>query len=213
MADTAVFQETEADYRAGLRAVVRSVWAGIIPLETAFGTFRFAVARSLTRAFMEGMLKCGIKPDEVTFDETQELQQIIRNEQRYIFGFLVDVEAGQRGDGLLRDQYARVEMWVGRWETTKLRAETLGCGNKKKIWVIDPTKDNCPTCLKLSGKVKRLKTWQAANLIPPTPGQNTDCQGWKCGCRLKDTNLPVSRGPLPKMSPKKIGKGGRRKRR
>ena len=96
--------------------------------------------------------------------------------------------------GKLQKVFARIELWVNRWEDVYNQALLMGRENPKLKWVVGPT-EHCTTCLKLNGKVKRASTWEASGWRPQS--RDLACGGWKCQCRLVPTTEPLTKGRLP----------------
>ena len=59
---------------------------------------------------------------------------------------------------------------------------------------------NCSSCLKLSGKVKRMSFWNSHGILPRVAGADyLICRGYKCACSLELTDAPLSKGSLPRL--------------
>lgn len=190
-----------ADYGRGIRAATRALWAGAIDLDQFIDQMFSAIRRGITRAWHEGAAECGIQPDELTAEERAELERVITGELLYVLGFGIAIEDNSKqAGGKLGGLLARADTWINRYPDAVNRAKLMACADKKLKWTIDPAKENCATCLKLNGKVKRASYWQRVGVQPQSPpNEKLDCKGWKCGCSLQPTSDPVSRGPLPNL--------------
>lgn len=188
-------------YRRNIRSATRALWNEALSLDQFVESMFLTIRQGLTQAWAEGAAACGVFITDLTGAERVALERAISSENSHVFGFALDIEDNNRANGgLLRPLMSRAEMWVNRFGDVVGRAQVMACEDEKLEWEIDPTIDNCQSCLRLKGKVKRASFWQASGVIPRNPpNQNLECSGWRCGCRLKTTTKPVSRGPLPRL--------------
>ena len=194
----AIISESEASYSAMLRGPVRGLWSGVISIDQFFDSFAITVERGLTQAWKEGALECGITMDELTPEERMALMQFIVNQKAYIFRFGLDIEEHSKAKGyLLQPHFGRLAAWINQYESVRMRAASMACGNKKKKWVLGMTEKHCQTCFRLNGRVKRYSYWAQHVLPRNAPNPKLKCGGWLCDCRLDDTTDPLSKGPLP----------------
>lgn len=193
----------DADYGLSIRANIRMLWTGEVQLEDFYGLMLSTIDRGLTRAWFQGAAKCGILPDELTTVEIEALRKLIAKEKSYVFGFAMAIEAGSKANGgKLGVQLSRSKMWVNRALEAFNRGQAMACADAKAVWILGKA-EHCNDCPRLNGKVKRFSWWIENNLIPQTPGQSTECGGWRCRCRLEKTALPISRGRMPATSYKR----------
>lgn len=189
------------EYRSALRSATRGYWSGVLDASQFADEMRNAMNRRLTQAWDEGAKECGIAPDEYTVDEQLALGRAINTEIQNISGFALRVNQNSRAnDGELLPLLTRIDgLWVNRYNDLMNQAKTLACKDQKLEWIIGPTEEHCPSCLKLNGKVKRGSTWASSGIRPQNPPNGRlACQGWNCRCRLDLTNKAVSKGPLPR---------------
>jgi len=196
--------EQATSYRRDINGAVRAVWNGTMTVEQAYGLFEGTVRFHLTRAWYAGAKECGITPGELSIDEQNALRSVIAHEMSRIFNFLLVVEAGNQAAGVRFGSYSsRVDTWAMRYPDVQNRARLMACGDQKLEWVINYTrnvKNNCDSCMKLSGKVKRASQWLRAGIQPQNPVNSMlVCQGWLCGCALVPTDAPLSKGPFPRL--------------
>lgn len=190
------------DYRSALRSVTRGYWSGVIDADQFFDGARSAMNRRLEQAWNEGAAECGILPDEFTIEEQTALARAITEEMDQLPGFALRIDQNSRAnDGKLGPLLTRVDgLWVNRYNDLKNRAKVLACKDQKLEWVIGPTEEHCSSCSRLNGKVKRGSAWNASGIKPQDPPNGSlACGGWRCLCELRQTNRPVSRGPLPRV--------------
>jgi hypothetical protein len=188
-------------FRAGIRASVRGLWNGALDEADFINAMRSAIERGLREAWITGAAECGIKPDELTQAEQFAMRQAINSQFAFLFGFATDIAENSRANGgKLGPLYQRAELWINQYNSVQGQAKLMACRDKKMIWTIDPTKDNCPSCLKLNQKVKRASFWAEREIRPQNaPNGKLECEGWKCGCSLDPTDDPLSKGPLPNL--------------
>jgi hypothetical protein len=189
-------------YRFYLRQNVRGYWSGQLDFVGFYNSTEIAIEQGLTGAWREGAKDMGVNPDELTPTELAGLENMIRAEQSHIADLAERIEAGSKANGgKLQPLFDRVEgMWVLRYQDARNRARAMAGADKKLEWVMNPRKEHCSSCLKLSGKVKRSSQWLAAGVLPQNPpNDKLECKGFKCGCELKPTDKPISKGPLPRL--------------
>lgn len=205
-----IHQKSQLTFQRSINAAIRRyIWEQSDDLEF-IESMLSAVRRGYTQAWRAGALECGIAPGEFTPEENKALEREITNQGRFILRlerWLAEkIENNDTGKRLTfsRQISLRAKLWGNRFQSVQNTAKTMACKDKKLEWVIDPTKDNCPTCLGLNGKVKRASFWRKADIQPQNaPNAFLDCEGWQCGCELLPTTKAVSRGRLPKKTGKK----------
>lgn len=199
---TAELQEQSrgaSSYSAAIRAGARGLWSGALDYYQAYDTLWLSVEVGLTAAVHEGVSECGIKPSEMSPQEKNMLREAIFNERSYINQLLVDIENGSKERGGKWGAFSvRLGLWVSRYDSLKMKAAAMACGDKKKVWTLGLTKEHCSSCLRLAGKIKRNSYWLAHVLPQNFPNDRLECKG-AGQCTLEDTDEPLSRGPLPKL--------------
>jgi hypothetical protein len=202
---SAVAEQTNAgSYARDIRGVVRALWSGAIDYDQAFTIMLDTIRLGLTAAWHEGAKECGILPAELSPEERTALLALIANEQSHIGGLLSYVDAGsKKNGGKLRDVLPRADLWGLRYVDAYNRARILACADQKARWTINhvrQVKENCNSCLKLNGKVKRFSYWRREQVQPQNPpNPKLECGGWFCGCGLVSTDEPCTPGPLPNL--------------
>lgn len=187
---------SESDYRSALRAAARGLWSGVLDYDQAFDSFMGAIRAHITQAWAEGAAQCGIRPDEFTPEEQVAREMFIIDQFGYIDRVLNWVEQNQRGTGTLVALFQRVELWVNKWRAAFGQSAAMACGNQKQIFVLGRTKNHCTSCAGLAGRVYRRSVWYDNRAVPPS--ECCVCGGWRCDCRLEDTDLPLTRGRFPR---------------
>ncbi len=188
-------------YRARLRSAVRALWTGIWDVDQFFDELLTIISVGLTDAWEEGAKQCGIEPEDLDKKELAALRTAIGRERNFIFGFGDAVsDSSKANKGKLRPLMSRVDTWANRYTDVANQARIMACANKKLKWKVDPSKENCKSCLRLNGQVRRGKIWAKHGVRPQNPPNGKlECKGWKCGCSLDPTDDPVTRGRFPKL--------------
>jgi len=193
------FQEGshEEDYGLQMRALARALWRGIYSLDEFVELMIVSVRRGLTRAWKEGAAECGISPEELNAMEQLELErEIYRNYDR-IFDYAQYIEDNSKENGgLLRKVLPRTELWTNRYDAVRTRASSLACKDKKKQWHLGATEEHCKSCETFDTRVYRYSVWEQNNALPKSP--ILCCHGFRCDCRLEDTEERITPGPFPK---------------
>lgn len=192
-----------SDYGLGIRAAVRGLWSGRQDKFAFVDGMVSTIQRGLRRAWLDGAKKAGMKEIELTPEELSTLDGIINTEISYVLPFGADIEANDKASGgKLTPQMMRALKWDQRYREVRDRAMMMARSNPKLMWVLGNA-DHCSSCLKLAGKVKRAKTWEAAELYPNS--KKLECVKnangvpvCKCSFRaVPETNL--SAGKLPRI--------------
>jgi len=186
-------------YRTMIRQPVYGLWSGKIGMSDFIGMITDAVWTGLKGAWEAGARAAGIMPDEMTDREISQMQTDIFNQFQYVPGFGQYIQSVSRAaGGKLESTLPRMNMWVARYNEFYNKSKVLAAGDKKYRWTLGPVKtEHCPSCLKLSNRVKRASQWVAADLYPMH--RDLTCGGWECKCTFEPTNEPMSKGRLPKI--------------
>lgn len=189
------------DYRLGIRAAVRGLWSGVFDLFEFVDVMLPTIRRGLTRAADDGLLSVGMKPDERTPAEQIALDKQINSEFDHVLPFGRDIVANNKASGAKLDPlFKRAEMWILRYTDVENEARTMAANDPKLEWVWNPAKEHCDSCARLNGKVKRASYWREVGVLPQSPpNPMLLCGGWKCGCELRPTDKPLSKGRLPNL--------------
>ena len=190
-----------ANYNKGLRASVRGLWAGEVDMNGFFDSLIVTMNTGLRQAFLLGAKSCGVDEADLTQDEILQMQSFITRQYVYVIGLGEWIlQRTRAAGGLLRTVLARTTLWQARWTEAFNLGMSLACKDQKAMWVVDPAKEHCSSCLKLMGKVKRMSFWHETGILPQVAGATyLECGGWACGCSLQLTKQPCSKGPLPRL--------------
>jgi hypothetical protein len=201
---TAIKQTAGAErYRKDIWGAVQNLWNGSISRADFIGVMNQLIPIAFEQAWLEAVRGEGITSiDELEDEERAELQKRIDLELTFVEGFADWIIAHSKAEGFkLRSLAPRVNMWVARYMDIHDQAKQLAGGVKKYEFVYDPEKENCRSCLKLNGQVRRMSAWKKFDCRPKHP--DLECMHSAngptvCGCEFVETDKPASRGPLPK---------------
>lgn len=188
----------EVNYQSGIRSAVRGLWNGNFSWYQAVDIMVLAIESNYTRAWSDGLGQCGIRLDEQTPQESARLLFEINNEVQYVYQFADAIARESKANsGKLGLLYERADMWVNRYTSIRDLAITYGCSDQKQMWVMGYTKEHCPDCLRLDGRVYRASAWRSADLYPKKHSLN--CGGYRCACQFVSTNEPCTPGYPPRI--------------
>lgn len=192
-------QGGSADFGRSIRAAARILWKDPTDLVGFVDALESAITIGYERAWKEGAAACGVLPGDRTPEEVQELRRFIHVAQTSILSlsqFIAD--NSQPNGGLWRDLQSRLDIWIKRYNEVRERAKGMACANRKAEWFYGDTIDHCTDCSKVVGRVYRLSIWDKYGWIPGS--RALDCGGWRCDCRRRPTDKPVTPGRPPSLS-------------
>lgn len=161
------------------------------------------ITRYYKEAWLAGAKECGIKEADLTPKELRALKEITNAQFIYLFGYADAIEAGSKANGgLLRDVYARAELWVNRYGEVKTAGNEMACADMKTEWVWTERKKHCCDCRTMNGRVYRNSVWKKYGIRPQSAA--LACFGGHCGCFKRKTDKPVTPGRPPALK----GPGG-----
>jgi hypothetical protein len=152
---------------------------------------RLALIEAGAQAYKDGLQEGGVVLPELD-DDARHTLSVWRSKQAPFLNRFVK-EIFER-DIPLKEIQTRAELWVNK-SINPMYFEGLGAANAQQryMWVVNPLKEHCPTCLRLNGQIHRMKDFTKRNLLPQSPA--LICGGWQCGCKLIKTDNPA-RGRL-----------------
>lgn len=143
----------------------------------------------------------GIDPDNFTDDDLENVSDFIA----------INLESvGKLGNDIYDERYqdtedrdgtlmllTRLGLWVGSAATVAFlgtinNKEELAKPTVKQLrfeWVLNPTKENCPSCIALNGQVHTTSEWSNFGVYPRSP--ELICQGFRCGCFRRQTKKKI----------------------
>lgn len=175
------------EFRSAFRQIVQDQRDGVLSEAMVRTALRGDVFLYGERAYLDGLREAGnLTPD--TVEEGQEFLAKWRADQRQnIRRFASELVSKGLTDTQLDE---RATLWVNM-SIDPAYYEGLADGNRNQryLWVYDPTKENCVTCLRLNGQIHRMKDYTSRGLIPRS--RALVCGGWNCGCQLMPTDQPA----------------------
>lgn len=190
----------KTDFRNSLRAAVRGLYLGALSRAEFTDSFKRSLQRHLILAWDEGASRYGISPEDYSEEEQAALEDFITDQYGFVSSFADDIQAqSKKKGGALEPLLARVDIWVNRYDEACSLARTMAGADEPQIWKVNPRKEHCATCVALDGWVKRGSYWQQFYEETGIRPQSLDliCHGYRCGCALKPTRQPLSKGRPP----------------
>jgi len=195
--DRLIAELSQSSLSLNIRAAVRGLWTGVITSGQFYQEMVLAIEKGVYQAFREGFREFGIEMDEISTDEKGAMFNFVADQAGFIGGFAqVIMDQSKANGGKLGPLFDRASMWINRYGDARNLARVFAAKNQHLTWVLGPT-EHCSSCLKLAGKVKRGNFWLEADLRPQHPA--LECGGYRCQCMLVPTDMPASRGPLPRI--------------
>ena len=189
--------ETEQDYISSLSFVAEQFWSKAIDFQQFYEFMIILIRNGFAQAWHEGLAQLDILPAEMSPAERVALEEAILKEVTHV-GNLADLILNQQDKewGPVKD---RLNLWTHRYSDIRTRAILEASGDPKLKWVADMSRENCASCLKLHGKVKRKSYWLRVQVHPQSPKNvMLECQGFGY-CQLLPTEERCSPGPLPNL--------------
>lgn len=165
-----------------LQRVHRAVRLPLVPRAAARLLMRNGLRGIGNQVARDGMADAGMN----TADRLARTEAVVgpwlRAQETFINQLLDSFEAQAFTDS---DLNQRAELWVNKSlrDLYYLGAEEGADRAQYWRWVIDPAKENCPTCVLLNNQVHRYSTYKRYGLYPGSTA--LACGGWACGCRLE----------------------------
>ena len=162
------------------------------------------IQREIPRAWYAGMRECGMKPDDMTEEEQNELLDMMVKTSSFVSGLASGINKLRDQDQKFDVILPRITTWANQWNTAYNMGRMM-CKDDKLEFVLGSAEKHCRSCLKLNGYVKRASQWKKAGVGPQAgpnnelPNPKLECGGWECDCTLQSTDKPVSKGRLPKL--------------
>ena len=193
-------QKSISSYRRELRSIMRGIIDNQINVPSAIQATDSVVRRSLTQAAYEGIEKGGLRRGDLTQAELLTIQEMIFNEQDYVVGLVEYAKSQSTSDNPAYGAvFNRVDMWANRYDMVVNKFYQMAASDKKTIWRLHgkhKTDESCIDCLAYNGRVYRNSIWEKHDI--QTQMWDLSCRGVHCGCGMKETDEPITRGFPPK---------------
>jgi hypothetical protein len=161
--------------------------SGVLDKRAVRAILRTEVVAQGRKAYIDG-LRDG-DADSLEIDKTGE--RIIGRWRAQQLQFVNDFV-----DKLFKDEFtnAQLQQKAQQWVNKSINplyyaGMEQGNVNQQYMWVVNPAKEHCKTCLKLNGQVHKLKEYIKRGLLPQSP--KLECGGWECGCKLVKSQQPA----------------------
>lgn len=185
-------------FRTSIRSAIRGIYSGKVDALSGADALFSAIRRGFTQAWYEGAKQAGILPDELTKEELKKLDEMVGDNFQYVGNFVSWLAGLKAQEGTLESAFARGDMWVNRYEEVKNMALSMAGQNLKLVWILGAA-EHCRSCLKLSGRVARAKTWAERNIHPRMTNNKLKCGGYRCKCSFQETDEKVTKGRWPNL--------------
>lgn len=134
----------------------------------------------------------GLEPEEFTEQDLENLEEYIAVNFDSVNKLANDIYDGKYDDTEDRDGIILLFGRLGLWTANAAALAMLALLNNperqqnKLQWVLNPTKENCATCIALDGQVHTVQEWDASGWYPRHP--DLECGGWRCGCNFVEVS-------------------------
>lgn len=188
-------QSTRIDFEDAFSDLLADAMAGKVTRRQWTGRMRSMIETYGYKAYIDGLRDGGVD-DDPDSDDSTTINGLVTAQGEYIRGLADKLFKDENTiSTALADQ--KPAMWYNGSVKPFYSAGLLTADkNGMYTWVLGNTEEHCTTCKRLDGTKKRYKTWDKANLIAGTPGQATDCKGFKCECKLVRVAAKSSPGVL-----------------
>ncbi|NMC34211.1 MAG: hypothetical protein GYA36_17390 [Veillonellaceae bacterium] len=189
--------DSVSSYFQALRAPCYGLWSGKISYAECYDMLMDVIRIGLTKAWHVGIAKLGMKPQDMTVEETNALTSCIYNEYARVDSMLDWIEDNRRGVSPWSSIQPRIQLWANRYNDVVNQALLMAKQDPPLEWMLGETEQHCTTCLYLNGKVKRRSYWEKSGYTPQNPpNAMLECGGWRCQCHFEPVDKPLSRGRL-----------------
>ena len=175
------------------------VWTGALDVAQGQNAMLGIVREYLEEAWSLGAQQCGILEEELTPEETAARDRFILSSQSSAGSFVADVyDHREAVGGKLETNAWRVALWAQAYHHAYQMSTQLACADRKAVWVYGDTVDHCADCSRAAGRVHRRSVWMKYGWVPGSHA--LACRGFRCDCRLVDTDEPALPGHPPLLS-------------
>ena len=189
--------KSQADYESQLNTLIRSLWAGRIDLFGYVDSHVSMINRFFGQAWRQGSKDCGINfPGDSSVEELQTFDREVNDEIERVLPFAQEILAVKAEVDSKVDRFIiRATMWANQWGRIRNLAAAMACRDRPMLWLYSPLKEHCADCNRMNGRIYRNSVWQNYGILPQS--RDLACGGYRCGCRLIPTDLPMTPGRPP----------------
>ncbi len=164
--------------------LVRFAQDGVVPYASIRARLRGILQDRGTDMYIDGVQDAGSQMTRLDETGRERVATWRAKQNQFINNFINEIKAKPLDEAQLR---ARAQLWVNMsLNPIYFRGLEDGAPRQHYLWVVNPLKEHCITCLRLNGQVHQLKTFRRLNLLPQS--RSLVCGGWRCGCDIIKTN-------------------------
>jgi len=184
-------------YKRFLRSNIRGLWSGELDRPQFESNMKRLIENEFRIAFEDGVKRGGASMSDLTDEQRAKIGELIAQEQSHVAQFAdAIIERSRAEGGRLGQLQARADNWIVRFSQVEKYGYAVANWDKRLVWRRNPQADGCVDCLKLDGKVKFGRVFFEQDVIPQSSRLNCFLG---CRCDLEETDMPISRGRLPRL--------------
>lgn len=176
-------QATRIDFEDAFADALQSALDGRMTKRQWSAKVRSLINTYGNRAFRDGLAEGGVD-DPPSEEEMDTIARLLSEQSAYVTNLANTLFADETTVSPAMAEQKPALWWNGSIVKFYNEGRLAADANGMYEWVLGATEEHCGTCARLDGQRKRYKTWYRLNLIAGTTGQDTDCEGWRCECRL-----------------------------
>lgn len=189
--------KTVAYYQRVLSRDVRDLYNGEMEMGAFVDDMLRLIEEQFRRAWNEGMRDNDLDPAKDMTDEWEAiLQDAMSSELDFVEPFADAIREAAAAGNPIQPLLDRVTMWTNRYNEMVSLARITTRPDDRYKWVYGDT-EHCTTCLTLNGIVATGKEWAECPYQPQ--GENLECRGFHCQCKLEYTEEPLTEGGIPSL--------------
>lgn len=148
---------------------------------------RQLVRTAIEDAYIAGLEEGGVDAEELENDDEIRIASLQAEQEDYITQFAKDARAAAKDKAAQRDILDnRINLWTATIQAAGQSGLNSAKANEMVTWRLGKTEEPCRDCTRLNGQSHRRKWFDERGLgTPGKPGQQTECGGYNCDCRLE----------------------------
>lgn len=183
--------DTQASFRDDFIHLVTLVQEGSLSPATVKPALRLALVEAGSTVWLDALRDAGVEDPQIDEAARDAISVWRAQQNEYLDKFVDDIFSRDMDAASIR---SRADMWVNKSiNELYFQAKGSAAPRQRYMWVVDPIKEHCRTCLALNGQIHEMKYYTRYKLLPQA--DTLVCGGYHCGCRLIATSQP-SRGRL-----------------
>ena len=196
------YTTTKSDFERSFIQIVNAIQDGTIPPTSAEMALRGQLQQAGERVWIDGLREGGDPSPDIDDQARKAISAWRAQQNTFIQQFVVKLF----DTATTPEQAAtRATMWVNK-SLNNLYHAALGAADDSQLWmwVVNPLKEHCSTCLRMNGQVHTMKDYLKTGIVPQSSA--LECGGYRCGCELVKATGAQARGRIPEGQ----GSGGLR---